>query len=204
MPGGSWSRSVGTRFVALAPRSTCSHSSPAHGLRSQDDHTQPPPADGRQCRGPTASRVARGRRNAQCRGSAAKARGVTGSPGWNVRIGWGSYLPPDGISDDLVVGGIEWSAPWGKGRASVARRARGRPPPQRSSRPARRAPHRGAGRPGRVRLTGATRVLPPKVNHSRHSYPPDSTDADSDPADATRGYPPDSTDNSNSLNQIAF
>jgi len=59
-------------------------------------------------------------------------------------------------------------------------------------------------RPGRVRLTGATRVLPQKVNHSRQSYPPDSTDADSDPADATRGYPPDSTDDSNSLNQIAF
>ena len=46
---------------------------------------------------------------------------------------------------------------------------------------------------------------PPKVNLGRrNSYPPDSTDADSDPADATPGYPPDSTDDSNRLNQITF
>ena len=36
------------------------------------------------------------------------------------------------------------------------------------------------------------------------TYPPDSTDRESDPTDATRDYPPDSTDDSNSLKQITF
>jgi hypothetical protein len=44
---------------------------------------------------------------------------------------------------------------------------------------------------------------PPQLSTHPPNYPPDSTDADSDPADATRGYPPDSTDDSNSLIQIA-
>lgn len=59
--------------------------------------------------------------------------------------------------------------------------------------------------PPRRRLGPSESRHPPNKGYPpAKSYPPDSTDADSDPGDATRGYPPDSTDEANRVELIAF